>query len=185
MTSIITPVGTAQYPWLNNPDTKWHELGEYKVNLILDATDAEAVIEAIDQELKAVAAKNKAKKRAPLPFTEELGDNGEPTGRYIFKCKSRNRMNKKGELWDRKPILVDAQGNKTDVSIGGGSKLRLKLELYGWANSALGAGVSLQIKAVQIIELEEFVKKEFDSIEGGFEDDGSEARGTQTEDALF
>ena len=107
------------------------------------------------------------------------------TGRYIFKCKSRNRMNKKGELWDRKPILVDAQGNKTDVSIGGGSKLRLKLELYGWANSALGAGVSLQIKAVQIIELEEFVKKEFDSIEGGFEDDGSESRGTQTEDALF
>lgn len=173
MTTTITPKAVARYPWLNKPDTKWQELGEYKVDLVMDHEEAEDLIAMIDDAIAEKFKAEKSKKKAPLPYSMELDDDGEETGRVIFKCKNRNRMNKKGELWDRKPIIVDSKGNATDVEIGGGSVLRAKLELYPWHNAALGTGVSLQIKAIQVIELEPLKKQEFDEIDG-FEAEGDE-----------
>lgn len=188
--TIITPIGTAQWPWLSNPDTKWHDLGEYKVSLILDEADAEKLMAQIDSAIGTkVATEQKGKKNpklAPAPYQMEEDDEGNETGRVIFKCKNKNRMNKNGELWDRKPIIVDSKGQPCNAEIGGGSKLRLKLELYAWHNAALGTGCSLQIKAVQVVELEPIRKKEFDEIDG-FEADKDEEplSGTSEDGDLF
>lgn len=173
MTTTITPVGHAQYPWLNNADTKWQELGEYKVNLILDKEDAGDFMAMIDEAITEKFKAEKSKKKAPLPYAMELDEAGGETGRVIFKFKNRNRMNRNGELWDRKPLLVDTKGNPTNADVGGGSKIRIKAELYPWHNAALGTGVSLQMKAVQVIELEPLRKQEFDAIDG-FEADENE-----------
>ena len=128
----------------------------------------------------------KAKKEAPKPYAYEEDDNGQPTGKVIFKFKNRNRQNRNGDLWDRKPLLVDTKGNRCDVDVGGGSKVRIKGELYAWANPALGAGVSLQMKAVQIVELEQYTPKEtFDAIEGGFEAKDEEVSRASADQDLF
>ena len=177
MTTMITPKGRAQYPWLNNADTKWHELGEYKVSLVLEGDEAADLMKTINDMIEEkVSIEQKGKKNpklAPAPWSYEEDENGEETGRVIFKFKNRNRMNKNGELWDRKPLIVDSKGNPTNVEIGGGSVLRIKTELYPWHNAALGTGVSLQIKAVQVIDLEPLKKAEFDEIDG-FEADENE-----------
>ena len=174
--TIITPKGTARYPWLNKADTKWHELGEYKVDLLIPKADAEPLIKMIEEKFAQTKAMNKSKKDAPRPYFADVTEDGDETGMVVFKCKNKNRINSKtGEVWDRKPIIVDAKGKPCDPNIGGGSKLRLKLELYGWSNAALGTGVSLQIKAVQIVELQEIVRTaDFGEVEG-FEADEEDA----------
>jgi len=172
--TIITPKGTARYPWLNKADTKWHDLGEYKVDLLIPKAEAAPLIELIEEAFEKTKAMNKSKKDAPRPYFDDVTADGDETGLVVFKCKNKNRINSKtGEVWDRKPIIVDSKGNPTDVEIGGGSVLRGKLELYPWHNSALGTGVSLQIKAIQVVELEPLRKQEFDAIDG-FEADEDE-----------
>ena len=186
MTDFVTGIGIAQYPWLSKADTKFQELGEYKCNLILEGTDATELVEQIDQAIAQKKATEKAKKTAPAPYVFEEDDNGTPTGRVIFKFKNRNRMNRNGDLWDRKPLLVDTKGNRADVDVGGGSKVRIKGEMYAWANPSLGAGVSLQMKAVQIVELEVYTPKEtFDAIEGGFEAKDEEVSRETADGDLF
>ena len=39
--TLTTPAGLARFPSLNRPDTKFSEVGVYKVNLELSAEDAE------------------------------------------------------------------------------------------------------------------------------------------------
>lgn len=190
MTTYVTPVGTAQWPWLSNPDTKWHELGEYKVSLILTEADAEKlermITEMVDKKAEEEQAGKKKPKLAPLPFAPEEDDDGNETGRVIFKCKNKNRINSKtGEVWDRKPLIVDSKGHACNAEIGGGSQLRLKLELYPWHNAALGTGVSLQIKAVQVVELEPIKKKEFDDIDGFEAEDEPEVSRESEDGDLF
>lgn len=180
---VITPTGIAQWPWLTNADTKWHELGEYKVSLILDKDAAAGLIEDIDAQILEKKTMEKSKKMAPAPYQLEEDDEGNATGRVIFKCKNKNRINSKtGELWDRKPVIVDSKGNPTNAEIGGGSKLRLKLELYPWHNAALGTGCSLQILAVQVVELEPIKKAEFDEIDGFEADENEEPLSRESED---
>ena len=186
MTQFVTGVGIAQYPWLSKADTKFQEHGEYKVNLILEGQAATDLVETIDHAIAQKKAMEKAKKSAPAPYTFEEDDTGTPTGRVIFKFKNRNRMNSRGELWERKPLLVDTDGKRCDVDVGGGSKIRIKGEMYAWANPSLGAGVSLQMKAVQIVELEVYTPKEtFDAIEGGFKAEDEEISRETADQDLF
>lgn len=179
MTQFTTPVGSAQYPWLSSADTKFQELGEYKVNLILSEEDAAPIIQMVEAAIEQKATAEKAKKRANLPYTIQ------EDGTVLFKFKNRNRQNRDGKLWDRKPLLVDTKGNPCDVEVGGGSKLRIKGEVYTWANPALGAGASLQMKAVQIVELEPIKKDVFDAIEGSFEAEDEPVRSETASEGLF
>jgi hypothetical protein len=46
--TITTPVGIARYPSLNRPDTKFDDIGVYKVNLEMSSEDAEPFIKQIE-----------------------------------------------------------------------------------------------------------------------------------------
>ena len=46
--TITTPAGVARYPHLNRPDTKFDEIGVYKVNLELTAEEAEPFISQVE-----------------------------------------------------------------------------------------------------------------------------------------
>lgn len=179
---INTPLGTAQYPWLNRPDTKFKEHGEYKVNLIVPKKEGEAFIKKVEAHVKAEAKAAKAKKLANMPWEMETDDQGDETGNIILKCKATNKLNKDGELWDRKPVLFDAKGNKTDVQVGGGSKIKVNVELYTWNVSSTGFGVTLQINAVQIIELVELKTGASAETYGFEEEEGFEAGENMEED---
>ena len=151
--TITTETGVALYPWLTKPDTKYSEEGEYKVNLILSKENAAPIIKTIvgvhednyKEQLK--AQKKKSVTQAAPPFSEELDDNGKPTGNYIFKFKSKAAY---------KPAIFDANGETLiDAQIWGGSEIRVNAALYPYFVSSIGAGVSLKLRAVQVIALVE------------------------------
>ena len=152
---ITTPKGTAKFPWLNKADTKFDELGEYKVTLVMSKKDAAPFITAVEKAFKEYKATEKFKKSAPLPWGDEVDDQGNKTGNVAIRLKTKNKRNKDGDLWDRKPALFDAKGNKINVAVGGGSVIKVATELYFWNNPSTGIGVSLQPTAVQILELVE------------------------------
>jgi hypothetical protein len=58
-----------------------------------------------------------------------------------------------GEEYSRKPTLFDATGKEEDVNVGGGSKLKIAVVPYCWYTASLGAGITLQPKAVQVLDL--------------------------------
>ena len=150
---ITTETGVALYPWLTKPDTKYSEEGEYKVNLILSKENAAPIIKTIvgvfednyKEQLK-IQKKQTLVKAVP-PFSEELDDNGKPTGNIIFKFKSKAAY---------KPAIFDAKGNPLiDPPIWGGSEIKVNAVLYPYNSPMQGAGVSLKIRAVQVIALVE------------------------------
>ena len=160
-TKIVTPIGIAQYPWLSSPDTKFSEVGDYKTNLILSKKDAQDVISMIDtareESVKIGAEKSNGKKvkQADPPYYDEVDDDGKPTGNVIlkFKCKAKVTT-KSGESFENKPTLFDAKGKPMlNVNVWGGSELKVSAELIPYFTSMVGAGVSMRLRAAQIIKL--------------------------------
>ena len=151
--NVTTPTGVALYPWLTKPDTKFNEEGEYKVNLVLSKEDAQPLIKVInsvfEENLKEEIKKQKKKdiKTANPPYSEQFDDDGKPTGNLIFKFKSKAAY---------KPAIFDAQNNVlVDPPIWGGSEIKVNAALYPYNTPTMGAGVSLKIRAVQVIALVE------------------------------
>ena len=46
---MVSPLGEAVYPHLNRPDVKFNPLGEYKITLKLNKSDASKFIQEIDK----------------------------------------------------------------------------------------------------------------------------------------
>lgn len=94
---------------------------------------------------------------ADLPYTREQVDD-EATGAIIFSFKmNATGKTKAGEVFTRQPAIFDAAGQPAKgLRIGGGSTIRVSYELNPFYVPANGAGVSLRLYAVQVIELVEF-----------------------------
>ena len=60
-------------------------------------------------------------------------------------------------MFEQHPLLFDTKGKRvSDKMIGPGSELKVAFEPRLFYSESLGAGVSLQLKAVQISKLQEF-----------------------------
>lgn len=153
--NIVSPQGTAIYPKLNEPDTKFDDAGVYETKLKFDPDDAEGVLskksatwaemkEAIDaqqaeflKQKKAELAKGdgKAKNKAKSIDSIEWGvepdvdDEGNETGLVVIKAKMKaSGVSKRdGRAWSRRPVIFDAKNTKLDPapSIWGGSSLKV------------------------------------------------------------
>ena len=156
---FVSPKGTASYPYLTKPDTKFNPEGEYKVSLIVAGDDASKAIDFLTEQHKAAVAKAKKEnagkrvKEGELPFIE----NDDDTVTFKFKLKAKVTP-KKGGPFEQKPALFDAKGKPLtgDPKIGGGSVIKVSYEVVPYYTAIAGAGVSLRLKAVQIIELKEY-----------------------------
>jgi hypothetical protein len=69
-----------------------------------------------------------------------------------LKVKAMGK-NKEGETFSRQPKLFGADGQPLEANIGGGSKLKVAVIPYCWYTASLGAGITLQPKAVQVLDL--------------------------------
>jgi len=157
---ITTPTGTAIYPRLTTPDTKFDKDGVYSVDLELDTSDKTvadflAVLKkTADSAYAAECEKrgNKKLKRADLPIKDGEGD----MVRVKFKLKAKAGNEEKS--WTQKPVLFDAQGTalKEAPNVGSGSRIKVAFEVVPFFTAMVGAGVSLRMKAVQIIDLKEY-----------------------------
>jgi len=149
--SFTTAKGVAYYPYISAPDTKFDEQGHYKVNLCLSKEDAKPVTDLIQAEILAgikalkEAKPNKTIKQAPLPFSDELDEEtGEPTGNVIIKFKSKAAY---------KPAVFDAKGQMMPKhNIYGGSVVKVNGACAFYESPSVGAGVTLRLRAVQVIE---------------------------------
>ena len=152
--TLTTPAGIARFPSLNRPDTKFSEVGVYKVNLEMSSEDAEPFIKQIEalfaeflDDKKRELKKDKLKLHA-APWEENDG-----LVQLKLKVPAMGKNKETGEEYSRKPTLFDAAGKEEDVNIGGGSKLKVAVVPYCWYTASLGAGITLQPKAVQVLDL--------------------------------
>jgi hypothetical protein len=157
---ITTPIGTAIYPRLTTPDTKFDKDGVYSVDLELDTSDSEvsdflvSLKKTADEMYKATCESKGGKKlkRADLPIKDGEGD----MVRIKFKLKAKAGNEEKS--WVQKPVLFDAQGTaiQNAPNVGSGSKVKVAFEVVPFFTAMVGAGVSLRMKAVQILDLKEY-----------------------------
>ena len=175
----VTPIGVAQYPYLTKPDTKFNPDGEYKVNLEIDSQDATEIMSFLDEQLALSVEKakeeNKGKKikEGDAPYSVN-----EDTGKVTLKFKLKAKVTtKSGETFDQKVAVFDAKGKPITETpyIGGGSKMKVSFEVIPFYTALVGAGVSLRVRAVQIIELHEYSGGASAGAFGFGEEDGYEA----------
>lgn len=154
--TMMSPKGVAGYPRIASPDTKFDELGQYKADIAVEASEAKDLMKRLQEIHKSHTGKAAPASKNSM-FEKEVDEEGEETGRVVFKFRVKNRTTKTGDLWERQPKVFDAKGNRIlDIpNIGGGSTLKVFFEIYEW--SAGGKmGVSLQPLKVQLIDLVEF-----------------------------
>lgn len=187
--TFTSPFGKAIYPHLTKCDVRFKPEGEFKVDLELGEAPANNLLKILKEyQAKAVSnAKDKTGKDkikvASLPYKKE-------DDKYIFKFKMKasGTNGKTGETFKQRPALFDSELkpiNPEDTSIWGGSILRVSFQPFPWFTPALGAGVSLRLKSVQVKELVEgggqtAEASGFDKVDGYTNDnDGSDNEETE------
>jgi hypothetical protein len=154
LVSIVSPKGLASYPFLNNPSTKFKPEGEYSVKLVLNAEDGAKFVDQVKAVLRdaykeqcALIKKDKLK-MADFPWKET------EDGKIEVKFgQTASYKSKQGDVYERKIALFDTKGNPVSDTIGSSSVLRCAADIYPWYAPSLGMGVSLKLKAVQVVEL--------------------------------
>lgn len=167
--TITTPRGVLVYPHLTEADTKFVKPdGEYHTKFALPSGDKSTTkfIGELDRLLEEYIELNpdeltKAKlKKAGTADTyeEEVDDEGEETGRVIFKFKLKAKIVTKTKSWDQSPRLFDSQAQPLtgSPSIWTGSEGKVNVEVFPYyMETTKQFGLSLRCKGVQILKLVE------------------------------
>lgn len=150
--------------------------GVYTVNLVLQKDDPatkaflaklkpvyDAAIAKAEEEFKKLKpeARKKLKEVTPNEFyTERLDpETEEPTGELLFKFKMKaGGTSKKGKKWSAKPDIYDAKGvlmkKVPEMWTGTIGRVSFEVEDGGYfIPGTAAAGIALQLKGAQIIEL--------------------------------
>jgi hypothetical protein len=185
---FTTPKGTAQYPYLNKPDTKFNPDGDYKCKLELDAADASEIIAFLDEQVeKSVELAKKENPGKKIKQGDAPYEVNEETGKASFNFKLKAKVTtKSGESFEQRPAIFDAKGKPLqNVNVGGGSKVKIAYEVVPFYTALVGASISLRMKAVQVIDLVEFSGGASADAFGFGEEDGYEAEDTSAESNGF
>lgn len=171
-TRITTPIGQAVYPHLNKPDTAFNQ-SKYSCKLIFTKKEAAPLFKQLDEIY------DKAYKIACLQNNvEKLDSNKKPYGKdgddYFIMAK-QDTSSKDGK-YQFSIALVDSKGNPTDVLVGSGSRVRLSVEPSTYLIGGNKFGLTLRLRAAQVIEVCDKANAGFDVVEGGYvSEDLSEA----------
>ena len=165
---ITTPLGRARYPWLTEPDTKFDPEGVFRVQLILNAKENEEFLDRLDamadeafedakEDLKEKKPQDVEKVRRKDPYEYIYDDSGNKTKKVFVKFKMNHIITTDSGKIELEPDLFDAKGKYIDLddfNVTGGSEIRVNFtpRKYYMASNKL-AGISLQLNAVQIVEL--------------------------------
>lgn len=173
---VLSPEGTAVFPHLVQPDTKYNAEGEYTTKLRVEAGAAQGLIDSINGVWAKYAAslKGAAKKKAPtsLGYAIEYDDDGEETGYVLFKFATyaTYKDKKTKEIKQKNVKMFDSAGAPTSPErLWGGSKLVISATAKSYIKG-INAGVKLYLDAVMIIDL-------VDGNDGGAESYGFDTAG--------
>lgn len=154
---LTTPRGVFIYPRLQSPDTTFKKEGVYRVKLELSAAAATDLIQMIDDQIdekaREIAEANKGKKvkRADPPYSVD-----EETGKVTFSFKmTASGVREDGTSFTAKPAILTDKLEEfvEETSIGSGTEGKVAFTFNPFYTAMIGAGVSLRLKAVQILKL--------------------------------
>ena len=207
---LISPKGVFVYPALTKPDygTKAFPKpdGEYKVTLRVPTAVAEAwregklanlIAEAekrADTEFAALAVGTRKKLKAvtfnACGTTEYDKATEEPTGFTLFKFAMKAGGLRKSDQtpWSQKPMIFDSKGVRlpSPPDIWGGSEGLISFEADTYFIPGTGAaGVSMRLKAVQLVKLVQGGQRDAAGFGFAAQDDGFDAADYQAPEPSF
>lgn len=154
-----TPKGTAVWPRLDTPDTKFDDDGLYSCKLHVSEGDFKAFEAQINQQVEAdykaeCASQGKDKLRRASSTPIRITDEGDYE--IYAKQKAKVHTKSKGTL-EFTVASFDSQGKKIEMpKVGSGSTLKMAVEVNTWFVPSQGFGYTLRLRAVQVIDLVEF-----------------------------
>lgn len=197
---LTTPKGIAVWPWLNEPDRKFNATGEYKVNLQLSEDDAKEFLDRLKEIHKehykeTCESEGKSKlKKAELPIVMVEDDEGNETGEVQIKFKLKAQYEFDGKTISQRPVLLDATRRAMTETVGAGSTIRVGCEVFPYYTAAIGVGLSLRCKVVQVLELKEFTpgstgfdfdeEEGFETVSANLEPEATESTDVDDDDFL-
>ena len=163
---MIVLKGKAKWAKVFEPDTRFVEDGEFSTQVIMSEAEAASVCEQFDaliDEAYDKAVKEKPALKASLskrPVTEpEIDQDGNETGDVVVKTKLKAIVRaKNGNSYKQKVQVVDSKRKPmgSDLAIGNGSVIKAAVEPVTYVMaSTKQVGVSLRLKALQVIDLVE------------------------------
>lgn len=169
-----SPAGIAVWPKIAEPDTKFHPEGEYSIQLRFTGEQADAVRQQIttfarDAYRHLCEEQGKKKlKPADLPLRDD------EDGSLLLKAKLKAKVtSKSGSTWEQRPAVFDSRGRMLkgdDIpNVGGGSLVKACVEVAPFYTATIGAGITLRLKAVQVLTLVEYGSGEVDAKSMGFD----------------
>jgi len=162
--AITTPSGTARYPWLVEPNTRFNEDGVFQCDLIVSEKDGKAFEKTIKKALKSyhdeeLRKSGKSKLRlADLPcrpFDDEEDEYGDSPWFIRAKLEAQY-VTKAGKTVKNRVVQFDSKNNVINEQVGSGSVLKMAVVPYFWNVASKGIGVTLKLQAVQVIELQSY-----------------------------
>ena len=166
--TYTTGIGVLNYPYLVKPDTKFNADGLYHCKLALSKEDGEPLVKEIENSLATL----KAKKVSSFKPYKKVENGYE----FSFKLKAKVAT-KSGAMYEQKPKLFDSKGQimaDKEMSVWGGSRGKVAFQIYTYQNNMLGSGVTLKLRAVQIVELVQGKTKDSSESYGFSSEDGYE-----------
>jgi hypothetical protein len=160
--------GTAMWAKVFEPDCKFNPDGDYTINIQMPVADSIEVSEKLDSIVqaefdKAVEKDPRLKNQlSTRPVCQPVfdRDTGDDTGNVEFKFKLKAKIKRKdGTTFEQRPTVFDSKVKPMDKSalIGNGSKVKVAFEPIPYVMPATKqVGVSLRLKAVQVLELVEY-----------------------------
>jgi hypothetical protein len=156
---ITTPIVSCVWPTVRTPDTKFNEGGVFSIGLLMNDDDAENLARTLDKYLEDFLAAQSKLMGKPVrassfaAYKPHLDKEGKETGATLFRPKAyATRKTKSGDVITKTIPVFDAQGNPTSIDFGNGSKVRVNFAVRPYYTAAIGAGISLELGAVQVIE---------------------------------
>lgn len=160
MSKVYTsPKGTAVWPRIDTPDTKFDEDGVFSCKLHVSEGDFKAFEAQINKQVEAeykaeCASQGKDKLRRASSCPLRITDDGEYE--IFAKQKAKVHTKSKGTL-EFSIAAYDSQGKKIETpKIGSGSTLKMAVEVNTWFVPSQGFGYTLRLRAVQVIDLVEY-----------------------------
>ena len=166
--NILVLEGTAMWAKVFEPDTKFNPLGDFSINLQMPLADAAVMSEKLESIVQAEfkEAIEKDPRLKNTLSTQEVcqpvydRDTGDDTGNVEFKFKLKAKVQKRdGTYYEQQPAVLDSKKVPIgkDTLIGNGSKVKVAFEPIPYVmSSTKKVGVSLRMKAVQVIDLVEY-----------------------------
>jgi hypothetical protein len=177
----VTQPGKLLFPHLFKADYKFIADGVHDARIILAPTPEtikliDTIRAAHEDQNRAVKKENPGKriKAAEIAYVKEIDDNGVETGNYVINPKMKAHVKTvDGREWNQQPAVFDALNRPYDPNATPwtGTIARVCFEIVPYYTAALGAGVTLRLKAVQILSLVEGNSKSAEDY--GFETDES------------